>query len=134
MKIHVLSRLMLVVLLILIVTLLVTWMPARPPRGHEGQLESQTALTWSDLELPFLFMESASSQVSGAAAFNNQEVQRRINNDKTTKIYKPDPYRLWISELGSARPRRCCDRLECYRLAIDWRSYHRRAPRPPHQS
>jgi hypothetical protein len=69
MKKHVLSRLMLVVCFILIVTLLVTWMPARPPRGQEGQLESQTALTRSDLELPSLFMKSASSQVSGAAVF-----------------------------------------------------------------
>jgi hypothetical protein len=73
MKKHVLSRLTLVVCFILIVTLLVTllltWTPVRPPRGQEGQLESQTALTRSDLELPSLFMKSASSQVSGAAAF-----------------------------------------------------------------
>ncbi|MCI0421262.1 MAG: hypothetical protein L0312_18890 [Acidobacteria bacterium] len=51
MKKHVLSRLTLVVCFLSIVTMLVTWMPAQPATGQEGQQEGQEALAQSDLEL-----------------------------------------------------------------------------------
>ncbi|MCI0424041.1 MAG: hypothetical protein L0312_33340 [Acidobacteria bacterium] len=51
MKKHVLSRLTLVVCFLLMVTMLVTWLPAQPASGQEGQQEGEAALAQSDLEL-----------------------------------------------------------------------------------